>query len=94
MILEDIFGNTVRIRILEEMLAKWGIFLSVEEIARMADVSKKSVYIHMEKLEEIGILIIDNKDSKKYKLNGNDERALALGLIETKEFRRKIKESY
>ena len=90
MILEDLFGKTTRIKILEELLSKWGEYLSVEEISRMADVSKKSVYIHMAKLEDIGVLDIENEGSKKFRLNQNDERALALALIESKEYSRQL----
>lgn len=90
MILEDLFGKTTRIKILEELLSKWGEYLSVEEISRMADVSKKSVYIHMAKLEDISVLDIENEGSKKFRLNQNDERALALALIESKEYSRQL----
>ena len=90
MILEDLFGNTTRIKILEELLSKWGEYLSVEEISRMADVSKKSVYIHMAKLEDIGFLDVQKGGSKKFRLNQKDERALALALIESKEYSRKL----
>ncbi len=90
MILEDLFGNTTRIKILEELLSKWGEFLSVEEISRMADVSKKSVYVHMAKLEDIGVLDVQKEGSKKYRLNQTDERALALALIESNEYSRQL----
>lgn len=90
MILEDLFGNTTRIKILEELLSKWGEYLSVEEISRMADVSRKSVYIHMAKLEDIGVLDVQKEGSKKFRLNQNDERALALALIESKEYSRQL----
>ena len=90
MILEDLFGNTTRIKILEELLSKWGEYLSVEEISRMADVSKKSVYIHMAKLEDIGVLDVQKDGSKRYRLNQNDERALALALIESNEYSRQL----
>ncbi len=90
MILEDLFGNTTRIKILEELLSKWGEYLSVEEISRMADVSRKSVYIHLAKLEDIGVLDVQKEGSKKFRLNQNDERALALALIESKEYSRQL----
>ena len=55
----------------------------------MADVSTKTVYIHMNQLEEIGILDIEKIGAKRFKLNSNDERVLALGLIEANEFLRR-----
>lgn len=89
MLLKELFGNTARIKIIEELISKWGIFLSVEEISRMADVSKKTAYINLHKLEEIGILEIKNEGFKKYKLKEDDKRSLALGLIESEEYLRK-----
>ena len=65
------------------------IHLTVDEISRMADVSPKTVYIHMNQLEEIGILEVEKKGAKRFKLNSNDERVLALGLIEANEFLRR-----
>ena len=55
----------------------------------MADVSPKTVYIHMNQLENIGILEVEKKGAKRFKLNSNDERVLALGLIESNEFLRR-----
>ena len=43
----------------------------------------------MNQLEEIGILEVEKKGAKRFKLNSNDERVLALGLIEANEFLRK-----
>lgn len=90
MILKELFGNTSRIKILEELLSKWGEFLSVEEISRMSDISRKSVYNHLNNLEEIGILEIRKEGSKKFKLKEDDERALALVLIESNEYSRQL----
>mgnify|MGYP000851671038 CR=1 FL=1 len=36
-VLKEIFGDTKRISILEELVERWGEFLTVQEIARMAD---------------------------------------------------------
>ena len=90
MILEDLFGSTTRIKILEELLSKWGEYLSVEEISRMADVSRKSVYIHMSKLESIGLLDVKNDGFKTFRLKQDDERTLALILIESNEYARQL----
>ena len=68
---------------LEELLGYTDYFLTVEEISRMADVSQKRVQNHLKQLKDIGILEVENK---RFKLNKNDERVLALGLIETHEF--------
>ena len=89
MLLNELFGENARIKILEELLTYVDSFLTAEEISRMADVSSKTVYIHMNKLEEIGILEVEKKGAKRFKLNSNDERVLALGLIEANEYLRR-----
>ncbi len=57
----------------------------------MTDVSSKIVHMHMNQLEEIGILEVEKNIVKRFKLKANDERVLALGLIETNEYQRKSK---
>ena len=89
MLLNELFGENARIKILEELLTYADSFLTAEEISRMADVSSKTVYIHMNQLEKIGILDVEKKGAKRFKLNSNDERVLALGLIEANEFLRR-----
>ena len=89
MLLNELFGENARIKILEELLTYVDSFLTAEEISRMADVSSKTVYIHMNQLEEIGILEVEKRGAKRFKLNSNDERVLALGLIEANEFLRR-----
>ena len=89
MLLNELFGENARIKILEELLTYDDSFLTAEEISRMADVSTKTVYIHMNQLEEIGILEVEKKGAKRFKLDSRDERVLALGLIETNEFLRR-----
>ena len=89
MLLNELFGENARIKILEELLTYVDSFLTAEEISRMADVSSKTVYIHMNQLEKIGILEVEKKGAKRFKLNSNDERVLALGLIEANEFLRR-----
>ena len=89
MILNELFGENTRIKILEELLTYNDSFLTAEEISRMADVSSKTVQIHMNQLEEIGILDVEKNGVERFKLNANDERVLALGLIETNEYLRK-----
>jgi len=91
MLLNELFGENARIKILEELLTYVDSFLTAEEISRMADVSSKTVYIHMNQLEEIGILEVKKNIVKRFKLKANDERVLALGLIETNEYQRKSK---
>lgn len=87
MSLKELFGETDRIKILEELISNWDFLLSVDEIARMSDVSKKSVHIHMNELNKRGILIVDD-GSKKFKLNPDDKRAISLALIESDEYLR------
>lgn len=92
MVLKEIFGNGVRIKLLEELIDNWGEWLTVEELSRMADVSPKSVYSHMEDLKNIGIIVEESKGSKKFKLDEDDGRAVALALIQSDEFLRQLKE--
>lgn len=91
MTLEDLLGISARIKILEQLVIFNNDYLSVNEISRMADVSPKSVYTNMEQLEAIGILEIKKEGAIKFKLNSNDERVLALNLIDAHEFLRKSK---
>lgn len=90
MLLSELFGENERIKILEELISNWNFFLTVDEISRMSDVSKKSVSDHINELDKIGLLIIDDGGSKKFKLNPKDERAIALALIESSEYIRKM----
>ena len=94
MILRELFGETSRIKILEELLTYSNDFLTVEEIARMADISSKTAYIHLAQLSEMGIVEIKKDSSRKFKLNLNDERVLALSLIEADEYLRQSKRDY
>ena len=64
MLLNELFGENARIKILEELLIYTDSFLTAEEISRMSDVSTKTVYIHMNQLEEIGILEVKKKELK------------------------------
>lgn len=88
MILRDLFGETSRIKILEELLTYSNDFLTAEEISRMADVSSKTVYIHLNQLSEMGIVEVKKDSFKRFRLNSSDERVMALGLIETSEYLR------
>lgn len=92
MILRELFGDNARIKILEELISNWDFFLSVDELSRMSDVSKKSVYIHIDELNKIGLLVVENTGSKKFKLNPKDKRAILLALIESEEYLRKLDE--
>ncbi len=92
MLLRELFGDNARIKILEELISNWDFFLTVDEIARMSDVSKKSVYLHMDELRKIGVVIVDDEGFKKFKLNPKDKRVIALALIESDEYLRKMEE--
>lgn len=94
MILRELFGETSRIKILEELLTYSDEFLTAEEISRMADVSSKTVYTHLTQLAEIGIVEIKKESFQRFKLNLNDERVLALLLIETNEYLRQSEMDY
>lgn len=89
-ILKEIFGDTKRVRILEELIERAGEFLSVSEISRMSDVSKKTVYIHLYQLEDMGIIISHPGRTAKYGLNMDDSRAVALSIIADEEYLRKM----
>lgn len=58
----------------------------------MSDLSKETVYNHLDELEKIGILSVENNKFKKYKLNEEDKRALALNIIESIEYFRRDSE--
>ena len=88
-VINELFGENTRIKILEELLTYVDSFLTAEEISRMADLSSKTVNIHLNQLDEIGILEVEKNGVKRFKLNSNDERVLALGLIESNEFLRR-----
>ena len=55
-VLKEIFGETKRISILEELVENWGEFLTIEEIAIMSETSPKTAYHHINELFRIGIL--------------------------------------
>ena len=89
MFLNELLGENARIKILEELLTYSDSFLTADEISRMVDISSKTVHIHMNQLEEIGMVEVKKRRSKRFKLKSNDERVLALGLIEANEFLRR-----
>lgn len=90
MVLEELLGRNARIKILEEFLTYFDSFLSVEEISRMSDIPSKTVKTHLKELENIGILEVENKEERRFRLNQKDQRALALGLIETSEYLKQL----
>jgi DNA-binding transcriptional ArsR family regulator len=92
-VLKEVFGDTKRISILEELVERWGEFLTVSEIARMAETSQKTVYNHLKELENINILDVKEGQSRKYKLKEDDKRALALAILEGEEYVRKAEVS-
>ena len=87
-VLKEIFGDTKRISILEELVERWGEFLTVQEIARMADVSPKATYTHINELKKIGILKVKEGKANQYKLKEDDKRAVALLFLENQEYLR------
>ncbi len=88
-ILKDIFGDTKRIRVLEELIENWGQFISIDEIARIAQTSKKTAYKHINELKAIDILVVDEGKPKRFKLKEDDKRALSLAILESEEYIRK-----
>jgi DNA-binding transcriptional ArsR family regulator len=89
--LKEIFGDTARVRILEELAERWGEKLSASELARMTDISEKTVYNHLHQLEQVGIVISMSGRPTKYGLNPDDQRALSIAFIEDEEYLRRIK---
>jgi DNA-binding transcriptional ArsR family regulator len=90
-LLKDIFGDTSRVRILEELVENWGEYLSVAELSRMSDVTKKTVYKHLYLLEDIGMVESRERKAVQYRLRTKDERCLALAILESEEYLRKLK---
>ncbi len=88
--MKDIFGQTKRIDILEELVERWGEFLEASEISRMTDVSKKTVYTHLKQLEKIGMIETKEGKATKYRLKKDDKRALALSILESEEYLRRL----
>lgn len=91
MLLKELFGNTDEVRIIEELIAKWGTYLSTDEISRMSQVSEVDEFIN--RLNKIEIIDID-ENSNKYKLKESDKRALALSLMESEEYLRREEIEY
>lgn len=88
-VLKEIFGDTKRISILEELIENWGEYLTIDEIARIAKTSPKTTYRHINELQSIGILDQIDQRPKKFKFKENDKRAVALAILESEEFIRK-----
>ncbi len=88
-VLKEIFGDTKRINILEELVENWGEFLTIEEIARIAKTSVKTAYLHINELNNIGILDYKDEHPKQFKFKEDDQRALALAILESEEYLRK-----
>ncbi len=89
--LKEIFGDTARVRILEELAERWKEKLSASELARMTDISEKTVYNHLHQLEQVGIVVSISGRPTKYGLNTEDQRAVSIALIEDEEYLRRIR---
>lgn len=92
-VLKDIFGDTGRVRILEELAERWEEYLTVSEIARMADVSPNTVYPIVRELEKFGIIKSQEGRATKYGLNPEDERALFIAKLEDQQYLNKLQNS-
>lgn len=89
-VLKEIFGDTKRVSILEELVESWGEYLTISEISRMAHASEKTVYTHINELVRAGIVESKEGRATKYRLKKDDKRALALAILESEEYLRKI----
>ena len=76
-VLREVFGNTKRISILEEMVENWGEFLTIEEIARIAETSPKTAYRHVNELNKG----IKKRSDKIKKLKAGQKIALISTLV-------------
>lgn len=91
MVLTGIFGDTTRVKIIQEFISKWGLFLNANEISRMSNVSKRATYSNIKILDEIGLLEKKEGKSTKYRLKKDDKRSLILALLEGEEYIHKNK---
>ncbi len=81
------FGDSPRVAIVEAFAENPDEELSVPEIERITDASRNSIYTHVEKLVEQGILVLSSergkaKKAKYYRFNEMDPRGRALTFLE------------
>lgn len=87
MILNDFFGDSDRIEILESFLDNEEYSLTLDEVRRISEVSNPLNDLSI--LVNIGIL---SEQNGEYKLNIKDKRVIFLSLIYNEEYSRKINE--
>ncbi len=78
----DIFGKVPKVLLLEMFAENSDDYLTASDIIEETRISKRAVYLLLEKYVNEGLLIKLNGKPKKYKLNKNDLRAIALKNIE------------
>ncbi|KAF5086718.1 hypothetical protein [Methanobacterium aggregans] len=81
-VLKELLGNSTKISVLEELIGKWGEFLTLDEISEMSEVPKHVAHTHIVELQRIGILKVQGQ---KYKLDEGDRRTKALLILENDE---------
>ena len=79
----SILGNTVRIKLLHDLIEADNVFLTVEEISELTGINLNSVKKNFRDFENLGLLIVDDD---KYKINLEDRRVLALIYLNMLEF--------
>ena len=89
MILNKLFGDCDRIKIIEELCSNWGVFLDITDLANMSDVDRGIIYEkHIKPLIDLGLvekisIYSDEEKLEKYRLKLDHEACLALMIIDT-----------
>jgi len=79
-----LLGDGARVKILAALLSEDSRDFNVTDIARLAGVSRNTVYKHLDELVSIGVVEESRKigDSRMYQINRSSETAKKLAEIE------------
>lgn len=81
--LATLFSSQARTRIIEAFVAHRGRELNVSDVARESDTSRSTVYRHIDKLEELGVVQkVTMGGSDRYTLNRDNDVANLLYKLE------------
>ena len=82
--LTELFGNGPKVKILAAFLADPDFDHNVTDISRLAGVTRKTVYKHLDDLLELGVVekTRETGGSPRYKLDKDNEAAKLLGQLE------------
>jgi DNA-binding transcriptional ArsR family regulator len=83
-VLSELFGNCPQVKILETFAEYYDDTLSGSDIMQMTDVSKATIYSHIDKLLKEGIIKKARKVGKTqlYQLNSNNPKAKIILMLE------------